>query len=178
MSTAQHLEVTRALQYAEVAHGTQMYGDRPYIQHLRETVAVAQRYTEDWQTLQAAALHDVLEDTAVTFGELRESFGWTVAEAVRAVTDPPGKNRKERKAKLYGAGISNTRAAIVKLADRIANVTACVSDGNARLLRMYQHEHPAFKNAIIRNNHGEDTVNIGVMFMELEEALAGNLITP
>jgi len=37
-------------------------------------------------------------------------------------------------------------ALVVKTVDRLANVQACVTDGNQRLLNIYRAEHPTFKN--------------------------------
>ena len=41
-------------------------------------------------------------------------------------------------------------ALIVKAADRLANVRACVADGNQRLLEVYRSEHPTFSRAAYR----------------------------
>ncbi|MFT3857476.1 MAG: hypothetical protein QM742_08265 [Aquabacterium sp.] len=95
-----------------------------------------------------------MEDTWVTLDEVRTRFGDLVADCVALLTDEPGANRKERKAKTY-AKLAQVHGAlelalIVKAADRLANVRACIEDGNQRLLEVYRSEHPTFKQAAYR----------------------------
>jgi len=72
-----------------------------------------------------------------------------VANLVRAVTDEPGNNRKQRKIATYpkirAYGIE---AVALKLADRIANVEHCIEVGNTSLLQMYYKEHLDFSKAL------------------------------
>ena len=103
-----------------------------------------------------AYLHDVLEDTPVTFDMLAERFGSTIAEAVDLVTDPEGESRQVRKAKLHArlAGLTLVAPAPplalhVKVADRLANVRACVRSGDDRLY-VYRREHLEFRPATFR----------------------------
>ncbi len=139
--------------FAQRAHGSQSYGTGPYVVHLDEVAALV----EDDPTLQAVAyLHDVLEDTAVQPTQLSEAFGDTVTRAVALVTDPPGANRRERKRRLHAqlAAADPTHPAdraalVVKAADRLANVRACVRDSDTRL-GMYRAEHAAFRPATYR----------------------------
>lgn len=138
--------------FALTSHGDQRYGERPYAFHLDAVAAIAAPYGDVAQTV--AYLHDVVEDTAVTLDEVRALFGNRVADCVALLTDEPGANRKERKAKTY-AKLAQVRgelelALIVKAADRLANVRACIADGNQRLLDVYRGEHPAFKSAACR----------------------------
>ena len=72
------------------------------------------------------------------------------------MTDAPGDSRKERKSKTYArlASVEGDEqlALIVKTADRLANVRACVKDGNQRLLAIYQEEHAVFTTSVHRVN--------------------------
>jgi (p)ppGpp synthase/HD superfamily hydrolase len=105
-----------------------------------------------------AWLHDVLEDTEVKEEELCAAVGTRVTKLVVSVTDEPGANRRERKAKTY----PKTRAAgplavALKLADRIANVSRCVIDSKAEpspLLKMYREEYVDFWNALHSTEDG------------------------
>ena len=103
-----------------------------------------------------AWLHDVVEDTKVTETQLADTFGWTVSQAVSVLSDPPGKNRKERKERLHKRlrtldGHNPVRRAVllVKTADRLANMRAA-SEKNPKLLKMYRKEHAAFRAAVWR----------------------------
>lgn len=86
--------------------------------------------------------------------EVASTFGSAVARCVALLTDQPGANRKERKAKTY-ARLAQVQghdelALIVKAADRLANVRACVEDRNDRLWCVYRDEHAAFRSAAYR----------------------------
>ena len=105
-----------------------------------------------------AWLHDVLVVTDVTRDELAAEFGEWVAGAVELLSDPEGKNRKERKAKLHDrlSKLDKTRvderaALLIKAADRLANVRSCRETGNDGLLGMYRKEQDAFRAAVYRS---------------------------
>lgn len=136
--------VTKAREFAAVAHGHQMYGDKPYTYHLDAVydILVAAGVT-DIGVLTAAYLHDTVEDTLVSLEMIRLEFGLRVATTVHALTDEPGANRKERKAKTYPKIRGNYDAVLVKLADRIANVEFSMKT-NEGLYKMYQKENEEF----------------------------------
>jgi len=85
----------------------------------------------------AAFLHDVVEDTSVTFEEIRSLFGDEVARIVAGLTNEytkqayPKLTRKERK-KLENQKIAQltTDIKIIKLADRIDNLGDMTLDDN------------------------------------------------
>jgi len=100
-----------------------------------------------WPTLQdmieAAWLHDVVEDTDTKLKEVEEMFGTEVSKLVSAVTNEPGPNRKTRAALTYPKIRETTGAVALKLADRIANVEA-----GGKLVDMYKKEYEDFKRAL------------------------------
>ena len=138
--------------FAINAHGKQQYGVHPYVVHLDAVAAIASAYGAIAQTV--AYLHDVVEDTAVTLEELQAHFGELVAGCVALLTDKAGATRKERKARTYAklAGVSGPLqlALIVKAADRLANVQACIADNKQDLLAVYRAEHMVFRPAAYR----------------------------
>ena len=79
----------RAIIYAVRAHaGTERRGKGfPYIVHPMEAMAIVATLTADQELLAAAALHDVVEDTALTVEDIRMEFGDRVAELVEAESD-------------------------------------------------------------------------------------------
>jgi (p)ppGpp synthase/HD superfamily hydrolase len=160
--------VADARAFAVQAHGAQLYGAQPYSVHLD---AVAELVAPFGETAQVVAyLHDAVEDTQLSLEDVRAKFGELVAECVGLLTDAPGANRKERKAKTYArlASVSGQAelALVVKAADRLANVRACVRDRNAGLWRMYQGEHAAFHGAAYRAGQCD------ALWLELEQLLA------
>ena len=91
--------------------------------------------------LRAAVLHDVVEDTACTLGEVRAAFGDRVADLVGWVTIPETPEGGDRKAvkeaylrRLAGAPDD---AILVKLADRASNVQTLRRLGLAKQREYY-----------------------------------------
>ncbi|MEY4560738.1 MAG: hypothetical protein RLZZ618_15 [Pseudomonadota bacterium] len=142
----------QARAFAVAAHADQRYGDRPYSFHLDAVAALAAPYGDEAAAI--AYLHDTAEDTPITLADIEAQFGAHVAACVALLTDEPGANRKERKARTYAklAEVKGLQeiALLVKAADRLANVRACVSDGNQGLWQVYQREHPTFRQAAYR----------------------------
>jgi len=143
---------TEARSFAIAAHGSQPYGTLPYSAHLDAVAELAAPFGEQAQVV--AYLHDVVEDTTVPVERVRERFGPLVAECVALLSDAPGADRAERKAKTYArlAEVSGPTevALVVKAADRFANVRACVSDGKRQLWQRYKGEHPVFRASAYR----------------------------
>ena len=123
-------EVYQAYLLADKAHQDQKrYTGEPYITH---PVAVAEILADicmDKQTIMAALMHDVIEDTEFSKEQLAMQFGDTVAELVDGVsklTQIEFKSRVEAQAenfsKMVLAMSRDIRVIIVKLADRLHNV--------------------------------------------------------
>jgi (p)ppGpp synthase/HD superfamily hydrolase len=78
--------VARARALAVEAHKDQKYGTQPYVVHISDVVKRVQTITQDPEVIAAAWLHDVVEDTQITIGEIQSQFGPNVAAMVWAVT--------------------------------------------------------------------------------------------
>lgn len=143
--------VETARSMATKAHATQRYGDLPYTVHLGDVVEVLRRFelADDVELIAAAWLHDAVEDTELTVPQVRAVLGERVASLVDAVTDGPGANRRERKARPYTMIPKTPGAIAVKLADRIANVESA-RRSRPRLLAMYRKEHSTFREKLYR----------------------------
>lgn len=148
----------RALLVAEKAHQNQQYDIYPYIYHVRQVVKIAEDLGFDESIVAACALHDVLEDTDLSFNDIKKAFGLEVAEIVYCVTDELGKNRKERKEKTYPKIRGNWKASVVKICDRIANVRHS-RDYNNRLFDMYVKEHDGFCANIASKDHPANEIS-------------------
>lgn len=146
--------------FAATAHEGQTYNDEPYTVHL-EAVArlsdeVADSVCEPEFLRTVAWLHDVVEDTDAARVDVAERFGDQVAEAVSLLSDPPGQNRRERKARLHERlhALDERKKVfrsvlLVKTADRLSNVREAVGK-RPSLLKMYRREHAAFRAATHR----------------------------
>ena len=123
-------QVRRAYYYAEQAHEGQMRksGDR-YITHPLAVAHILADMRMDHQSLMAAMLHDVIEDTGIPKDALAEQFGDDVAELVDGVsklTQIEFRSRAEAQAenfqKMTLAMARDIRVILVKLADRLHNM--------------------------------------------------------
>jgi GTP pyrophosphokinase len=133
--TGQEVEVVaRAYALAEKAHGGQKRrSGEPYIIHPLAVASVLAELRLDYQTVAAALLHDVAEDTDVHIPDLAEDFGPEIASLVDGVTKlkaiselanlPDSRDPKiESLRKLFLAMYSDVRVVLIKLADRLHNM--------------------------------------------------------
>jgi GTP diphosphokinase / guanosine-3',5'-bis(diphosphate) 3'-diphosphatase len=117
-----------AISFAAEKHRNQRRKDKecsPYINHpvAVARVLVREAGVSDLVTIQAAVLHDTIEDTATTLGELESIFGSGVAAVVAEVTDNKGLTKSERKRlQVENAPKKSHPAALVKYADKICNL--------------------------------------------------------
>jgi (p)ppGpp synthase/HD superfamily hydrolase len=123
-------DVERAHQYAASAHAAvnqrRQNGD-PYIVHPERVMKQVQRFSQEPALLQAALLHDTLEDTQVTFEDLKREFGDRVAMLVHWLTNDETKIRTVGKSEYLAEKLSNPNfpadALLVKLCDRLDNIS-------------------------------------------------------
>ncbi|WP_407306988.1 RelA/SpoT family protein [Acinetobacter sp.] len=121
--------VLAACDYADIAHdGITRKSGEPYILHPIAVSSILAHMRLDAETLMAALLHDVIEDTDFNKEDITEKFGRTVAELVDGVTKLSHSSDKEyNKAasfrKILQATLQDPRVIIIKLADRYHNMT-------------------------------------------------------
>ncbi len=101
----------------------------PYITHPVAVSYILAEMRLDYETLAAALLHDVIEDTETTQDDLAEMFGETIAELVEGVSKLDKlkfRDRKEAQAenfrKMVMAMVQDIRVVLIKLADRTHNM--------------------------------------------------------
>ncbi len=101
------------------------YSNQPYQTHLQAVAKLVSTVTDDEQMIAAAWLHDTVEDTPATLGDIEETFGPQVAELVEELTDvskPSDGNRATRKEiDRQHLATASRRAKTIKLADLIHN---------------------------------------------------------
>ena len=122
--------VRRAYYYAEQAHEGQFRrSGEPYITHPLAVAGILGEMHMDHQSLMAAMLHDVIEDTGITKTAIKSQFGNTVADLVDGVSKLNKitfKSRKEEQAenfqKMALAMAKDLRVILVKIADRLHNM--------------------------------------------------------
>lgn len=142
--------VGRARQFATEAHQRidqrRKYTNQPYQEHLKAVAELVASVTDDPEMIAAAWLHDTVEDTPATFGDIEREFGSRLRELVADLTDvsrPADGNRSQRKAiDRHHSSLASPRAKTVKLADLIDNCRdICRHDAN--FARVYLGEAAA-----------------------------------
>jgi len=136
-------QVLDALMLAAQAHRDQRRkgsGGEPYVNHLIEVASLLSGVAkvESIELLQAAILHDILEDTATSAHVIEERFGPLVLSYVKGVTDDKTRTLAERRA-IQVANIANASEAIklIKLADHCSNIASLPESWKAERLEAY-----------------------------------------
>lgn len=124
--------VTRAYTIATDAHaGVERKSGEAYITHPVAVATILADMQMDAETIAAALLHDVPEDTSVTLDDIRKQFGEKVARLVDGVTKleriewATGKedsSKAESLRKMFLAMADDVRVVLIKLADRLHNM--------------------------------------------------------
>lgn len=148
------LEAEAMLFVQERHNPKQTYGDYPYFFHLYQVVGIAREFGfNSLDIILSCWLHDALEDTNTSYNDVKQAFGWRVADIVYAVTDELGKNRRERHERTYPKIHQDDEAIIVKLCDRLGNVRFSRATGGK--LDMYKREHDEFARYLHRDDMPE-----------------------
>ena len=122
--------LAEAYRFSEAAHAgqTRQSGD-PYSSHPLAVAEILADWHLDGQTLMAALLHDVTEDTSVTKDEISDTFGKPVAELVDGVSkldkiefQSAEVAQAENFRKMLLAMARDVRIILIKLADRLHNM--------------------------------------------------------
>jgi GTP pyrophosphokinase len=122
--------IVRAFTFAAKAHeGQQRRSGEPFIMHPVGVAIICAGLRLDEQTIAAALLHDVVEDTGTDLATVREEFGDEIASLVDGVTKLTRvqfQSREQAEAENYRkmvvAMAEDVRVILVKLADRLHNL--------------------------------------------------------
>lgn len=122
--------IEEAYLLARRAHEGQLrYTGEDYITHPLAVALILAKMRMDPQTIMAAIMHDVIEDTAVKKAEITEQFGKEIADLVDGVTkltqiefETRAQAQAENFRKMIMAMAKDIRVILVKLADRLHNM--------------------------------------------------------
>ena len=123
-------QIVAAYEFSAAHHaGQHRRSGEPYITHPVAVAEILAAFRVDRATVQAALLHDLVEDTAVTLDEIRERFGDDVALIVDGVSKldklrfgTAEEAQAESFRKMLLAMVQDLRVILVKLADRLHNM--------------------------------------------------------
>lgn len=138
--------INDALMLAIQAHGDQRrkYTGEPYVLHPIGVSKIVETVEHTPEMVAAALLHDVVEDTPVTFREIKEQFGSTVAEYVHYCTNVSEKEdgnrafRKKMDADHFALGPPESQT--IKVADLIHNSVSIVQHDQKFFHKAFKHE--------------------------------------
>jgi guanosine-3',5'-bis(diphosphate) 3'-pyrophosphohydrolase len=122
--------IESAYEFAEQSHkGQDRKSGDPFITHPVAVATLVSMLRMDTQTIQAALLHDVIEDCDVSSTDLRKRFGADVAKLVEGATkigritsSDSSTADAETLRKMFVAMAEDVRVVIVKIADRLHNM--------------------------------------------------------
>jgi guanosine-3',5'-bis(diphosphate) 3'-pyrophosphohydrolase len=132
------MNILIATNFAATAHSGQRrknIAKDPYINHPIEVAALlaVEDIGVDKDVLVAALLHDTIEDTSVTRDDIVERFGARVAAIVAECSDDKSLPKVERKkVQIEHAAQVSYSAALVKLADKLSNLSSLKMDPPAK----------------------------------------------
>ncbi|MBV8374540.1 MAG: bifunctional (p)ppGpp synthetase/guanosine-3',5'-bis(diphosphate) 3'-pyrophosphohydrolase [Candidatus Eremiobacteraeota bacterium] len=120
----------RVYELADAAHeGQRRASGESYIEHPLAVAGILAELEMDRQTISAAILHDVVEDTSVTSEQVAKQFGEEIAQLVEGVTKLtriPYQSKEDAQVenlrKMFMAMAKDIRVIIIKLADRLHNM--------------------------------------------------------
>ncbi|MCL1829978.1 MAG: RelA/SpoT family protein, partial [Oscillospiraceae bacterium] len=122
--------IERAYRFAEECHNDQVrYTGESFIEHPTSVAMILLEMGLDSETIAAALLHDVVEDTDITLGDIEKNFGKEITNLVDGATKlgrVPYSSQEEEQAenirKLLLAMSEDIRVMLIKLCDRLHNM--------------------------------------------------------
>ncbi len=123
--------LNKAIKFATDAHNgaTRKGSDIPYILHPLEAAAIVSRLTDDKDLIIAALLHDTIEDTKITYEDIKKEFGERIANLVKNESEDKSKTWHERKSYTLNT-LKNAplEIKIITMGDKLSNMRSMASD--------------------------------------------------
>lgn len=149
-----------------------LYDGKPYEIHLNKALEYGFHFSSlikenVEETLMGVYGHDLIEDTRVSYNDVKEVLGVFSADIVYACTNEKGKTRKERANDKYYIGLRETSGAVfAKLCDRLSNVY--FGQFKRSMLGIYKSEQEDFCRMLGRYT---DYKHLEPMFKEIDNLL-------
>jgi len=134
--------VLKATKFAQDAHRGQVDDDGKdyHTAHLEQVALLVSKVTSDEEVIAAAYLHDTLEDTKTTYGQLKQVFGERIADIVHELTHEGKKDSYG----YYFPRLRSKEAIIIKFADRLSNLSR-MSSWDEKRQRQYLNNSKFWK---------------------------------
>jgi len=165
--------IQKVLEFSKEAHKHQVRkSGEPYVVHPILVAAIVASITEDQVMIQAALLHDVVEDTIISLADIENDYGKDVAHLVNGLTKidtirdshliPSNSNEKLIVSalsfrKMLLASVNDVRVLVVKLCDRLHNMLTLDALNESKQKRIAEETlvvyAPVAKPVTTRNNN-------------------------
>ncbi|MCL2387452.1 MAG: HD domain-containing protein, partial [Defluviitaleaceae bacterium] len=137
-----------AFEFAYEAHKTQTRkSGEPYVTHPLEVAIILAAIRTDLESISAALLHDVVEDTNFTSGDIEKKFGEEVSQLVDGVTKiqkvayvSKTDRQAENYRKMFFHMSQDVRVLLIKIADRVHNMRTLGGHSHAEKQREIAQE--------------------------------------
>lgn len=145
MNGLQTIRLLDVISFAAAAHGDQnrKYTDEPYIVHPIAVAQLLMSVTDDFDIIAAGILHDVIEDTHKTRGDIEVAFNKRIADLVFEVSDiskhDDGNREIRKEIDRAFLSIASADAKTIKLADMIDN-TKTIKEHDPDFAKVYLKE--------------------------------------
>jgi len=128
--------IKKAQDFATTVHQrinhVRKYTNQPYQTHLQAVAKLVSTVTNDEEVIAAAWLHDTVEDTPATLGDIERAFGKPIADLVEELTDvsklSDGNRAARKEIDRQHLATASKRAKTIKLADLIHNCSDIVKN--------------------------------------------------
>ena len=154
------VRLAQAADFAARKHASQRRkGERaePYVNHLMEVAALLAQATHgnDVVLVMGGLLHDTLEDTETSYGELVQHFGEALAVLVQEVTDDKSLPKAERKRlQVETTPHKSHRAKLLKMADKTSNLRALAVEPPTGWTEQRLREYVVWSEDVMRSCRG------------------------
>lgn len=176
LTQEQIAEISAAYLFAAEAHeGQQRCSGEPYIYHPIEVARILANMHMDHQSIIAAILHDVIEDTHLDKAAVRDKFGEEVAELVDGVSkldlirfETRAEAQAENLRKMMLAMAKDIRVIIIKLADRLHNLRTLESlarEKQRRIAKETLEIYAPIANRLGMNNFRVEFEDLGFRYL-------------
>jgi GTP diphosphokinase / guanosine-3',5'-bis(diphosphate) 3'-diphosphatase len=138
--------LNQCLEYIQMKHLNQLRRGSsdekqiPYYTHPITVAILAMDYEPTVNTILAALLHDVLEDTPTHLSEVEDKYGNEVAHLVDLLSKEVEGEKKDIDKEYYPKIKANKKARLLKLCDRLANLYSYYHDPNSPKRKRYIKE--------------------------------------
>ncbi len=143
----------KSITYAKKHHGQQIYCKGfPYFYHLKQADKVIDHFYSDipkgkfFEIKTGTILHDIIEDTPITYDDIKRDFNSSIADMVLKVSKVKETDNIKDEKEYYKLVARNIASIYIKIADKCANSKHTLKDKSLWHANRLVHSHNVFSN--------------------------------